>query len=166
MKRIIAIIAFAVFGAAMAKAATTNVVTNAMGVVYTYIDGKVTSVTYNTASDTNSLPRWETQEIVSPYNVTPDTNDGVIDVGTGGTYVIDPDETAGTVTNTLSAASHGQVLRLVVLPATNTFVIAEGSTAQISGGTITPALAGTNTLVELWGVGATWREANSSTLVE
>jgi len=103
---------------------------------------------------------------VSPYTLTPDTNDGVLTVTGGGTYVIDPDETAGTVTNTLSAAHHGEVLRLVILPATNTFVIAEGTTAQLSGGTIAQTGAGTNDLVELWGVGTTWREADSSTLVE
>jgi len=103
---------------------------------------------------------------VSPYSLTPDTDAEVLAVTDGGTYVVDPDETAGTIAVTLAAARHGEVLRLVILPATNAFTIVEGTTGQFATGTITQTGAGTNDLIELWGVGVTWREANSSTLIE
>ena len=104
---------------------------------------------------------------VSPYTLTPSAADEVLDVTGGGTYIIDPVETAGALaTVTLSAARQGEVLRLVILPATNSFIITEGDTAQLSGGSITQTGAGTNDLIELWGVGTTWREANSTALAE
>lgn len=122
---------------------------------YTNAFGQVTFNVIGTVSTT-----------VSPWLLTPDTNGAELNVAGGGTFVIDPDETSGTVSNTLSAARHGEVLRLIILPATNTFQIYEGTTGQFSGGLIEQTGAGTNDLIELWGVGTTWREAYSSTLVE
>jgi len=156
MKKIMILVAVMVTCGASAFAVVT---TNDLGQI-------IDTQTNFMGSVTVSVIGWASTS-VSPYALTPDSDDEVLTVTDGGTYVIDPDETAGTMTNvTLSAARHGEVLRLVILPATNSFIMVEGTTAQFSGGTITQTGAGTNDLVELWGVGTTWREANSATLVE